>query len=266
MPYPYIVVDNSNDKIDETLHSLERFSEFYCVGVAMDSEKALDEILEKKPHVVFLGLENVNQKNHVSLSLINQLHQYLDQLPHIIVLANSKDHAYDCIKAGVFDYLVKPYPYIDMVKCLLRVQKGRPAIHKNTVETAPVTEKIVDNNAETVPAEDSLRICIKSYGDYQFIYLNDVMYLKADNNTTDFYLKSGRKLTAYKTLKHYEANLPSNFYRVHNSYIVNSDFITRISTGKSMCFLNGNEISVSFSKTYKENIDILIRNISTEYL
>lgn len=265
MPYSYIVVDNSNDKIDETLHMLERFSEFYCAGVALNSERAIDEILEKNPEVVFLGIEGTLQKNDISLAIIGQLHQYLDKLPYFIVIADSQKHAYECIKAGVFDYLVKPLQKIDLIKCLLRIQKQKPPAFNN-IPQAPPPPVVNETPADTIPAEENMRICIKSYGDYQFISLKDVMYLKADNNTTDFYMQSGRKLTAYKTLKHYENNLPPNFYRIHNSYIVNSDFITRISTGKSMCFLNGNEISVSFSKTYKENIDILIRSISTEYL
>jgi DNA-binding LytR/AlgR family response regulator len=264
--YPYIVVDNSNDNIEETLHKLERFREFFCAGVALNSEQAIDLILEKQPEVVFLNIEPVNQKNDISLAIIGQLHQFLDKLPLFVVLSDSEKQAYECIKAGVFDYILKPVKTIDLVKCLLKVQKARK-LPVNKQEKEPYTPAQSAERAEiTESPEPSMRICIKSYGDYQFISLDDVMYLKADNNTTDFYLKSGRKLTAYKTLKHYEANLPENFYRIHNSYIVNSDYITRISTGKSLCFLNGNDISVSFSKTYKENIDILIRNISTEYL
>lgn len=266
MQYPYVVVDNSNDKIDETLHKLERFSEFYCAGVALDSEKAINEILEKRPDVVFLGLEDALSKNGISITIIGQLHQYLDDLPYFVILADTEKYAYNCIKAGVFDYLVRPLQNIDLIKCLLRVQKQRAPRLKTAAEAPPAPAQDDETQQEATPAEDNMRICIKSYGDYQFISLKDVVYLKADNNTTDFYMQSGRKLTAYKTLKHYENNLPPNFYRIHNSYIVNSDFITRISTGKSMCFLNGNEVSVSFSKTYKENIDILIRSISTEYL
>jgi DNA-binding LytR/AlgR family response regulator len=263
--YPYIVVDNSNDNIEETLHQSERFRDFFCAGVALNSEQALDMILEKQPEVVFINIEPINQKNDISLAIIGQLHQFLDKIPLFVVLADSQKYAYDSIKAGAFDYLLKPVQKIDLIKCLLKVQKARQAPLNGEKENF-IPAQLPENTEDPEIPDTLTRICIKSYGDYQFISLSDVMYLKADNNTTDFFLQSGRKLTAYKTLKHYEANLPANFYRIHNSYIVNSDFITRISTGKSLCYLNGNEISVSFSKTYKENIDILIRNISTEYL
>lgn len=266
MPYPYIVVDNSNDNIDETLHQFERFKDFYCVGVANTSEQALDLILDKQPVVVFLNLESTNLKNNVSLVLIDQLHRFLDTLPFFVVLADTQKHAFECIKAGVFDYLLRPLQQVDVIKCFLKVKKQHSAPVNPSTEASFIQSPPVENTSEITPVNENMQICIKSYGDYQFIWLNDVVYLKADNNTTDFYMQSGRKLTAYKTLKHYENNLPSNFYRIHNSYIVNANYITRISTGKSLCYLNGNEVSVSFSKTYKENIDILIRNISTEYL
>lgn len=266
MRYPYIVVDNSNDNIDETLHKLERFSDFYCAGVANNSEQALDMILDKQPEVVFLSIEPVNAKNNISLALVDQLHRYLNILPRFIILAETQKYAYDCIKAGVFDYLLTPLQPADLIKCLFKVRK-HAFTPLNTINEAPkVQSGHVETTPETTPPDENVQICIKSYGDYQFIWLNDVVYLKADNNTTDFHMQTGRKLTAYKTLKHYENNLPSNFYRIHNSYIVNSKYITRISTGKSLCYLNGNDVSVSFSKTYKENIDFLIRNISTEYL
>nr|WP_255478512.1 LytTR family DNA-binding domain-containing protein [Flavobacterium sp. Sd200] len=122
------------------------------------------------------------------------------------------------------------------------------------------------NTAEVQKSEVDIQICIKSYGDYQFIALRDVVYLQADNNTTDFHLQNGKKLTAYKTLKHYENNLPSFFYRIHNSYIVNSNYVSRINTGKSLCYLDNNEISVSFSKTFKDNVETIIRQIAPEYL
>ena len=266
MRYPYIIVDNNNDNIHETLHKLERFPDYYWAGTARSNEEGLDMILEVQPAMVFITLNASNAKNEISLLLMAMLHQYLNVLPHFVVLAESQEFAYNAIKAGVFDYLLKPLRDIDLTKCMLRIEKSRagaPAPQQSVASVPDVAEAIRE---VTIEPGAPHQICIKSYGDYQFISLNDVIYLKADNNTTDFFLNSGRKLTAYKTLKHYENNLPANFYRIHNSYIVNSSFVTRISTGKSLCFLNGNDLSVSFSKTYKENIDNLIKDISDEYL
>jgi hypothetical protein len=60
-----------------------------------------------------------------------------------------------------------------------------------------------------VPNQDqSLILCIKSYGDYRYIAAKDICYLHADNNSTDIHLNTG-EITAFKTLKHFEGVIRS---------------------------------------------------------
>lgn len=241
MQYSYLIIDDDKDNIKETLRKFEDFPEFFCVGVAENKEDAINKILELQPQLVFLEICPKNKKSQLSLSIITDLYRFIDNVPYFIALTATPKYAFEAIQAGVFDYLLKPLNQFDLRKSLLKFQKTNTTVANNT-------------------------ICIRSYGDYQFVSLNDIVYLKADNNTTDIFLQNGRKLTAYKTLKHYEANLPFHFFRVHNSYIVNSNFISRINTGKSLCYLNNSDLSISFSKTFKDNIDTIIRKIAPEYL
>lgn len=276
MQYSYLVVDYEGGNVKETLTRLEDFPEFYCIGTALTSSDAINKILEAQPQLVFLSIDS-KSRDGFPFIVITDLYRYINVLPYFIVLADTQQYAYEAIKHGVFDYLHYPLTNADVVKCMYRFKKqvlwpqydDRHAIkgpHSDSTvhlvsDTAP--ERV---EAEVQKSEVDIQICIKSYGDYQFIPLKDVVYLQADNNTTDFYLQNGKKLTAYKTLKHYENNLPSFFYRIHNSYIVNSNYVSRINTGKSLCYLDNNEVSVSFSKTFKESIDTIIRKIAPEYL
>ena len=264
MRYPYLIIDDNDNSIQETLSGVERFTDFYCVGTAANESDAVGKILDLQPSVVFLSLSST-VKNSLSLSIIIALYQYLDVLPRFVILADTQKFAFDAVKAGAFDYLLKPLNSAEIIKCIFRIRKAciPPA---EICDDVPVPEKIEEHSITITGDSTDAKICIKSYGDYQFVSLSEVVYLKADNNTTDFFLESGRKLTAYKTLKYYENNLPAYFYRIHNSHIINSNFVTRISTGKSLCYLNGNDISVSFSKTFKENVDAIIRHISPDYL
>lgn len=240
MQYSYLVVDEDIN-IQDTLARLEAFSEYYCVGTASTKDDAMNKILDLQPNIVFIEIAPKSKKSDLSLSVITDLYQYIDKLPYFIAINPSEKFAFSAIKAGVSDYLLKPLSSFEVKKSLLRFEKTSPVASANT-------------------------ICIKSYGDYQFISLTDIVYLKADNNTTDFYLHNGRKLTAYKTLKHYESNLPLYFQRIHNSYIINSNYVSRINTGKSLVYLNGGDISVSFSKTFKDSVDTIIRRIAPENL
>ena len=110
--------------------------------------------------------------------------------------------------------------------------------------------------------EKPLIICVKSYGDYRFIEAKDICYLQADNNSTDIHLFNGEMITAFKTLKHFENVLASPFVRIHNSYIVNIDYVSRIHTGNSVCYIKNTTTKLPFSKSYKENVDAIISSIT----
>lgn len=112
-------------------------------------------------------------------------------------------------------------------------------------------------------ATKPLVICVKSYGDYRYIDAAEICYLQADNNSTDIHLNTGEMITAFKTLKHFEGVLTHPFVRIHNSYIVNIDYIGRIHTGNSVCHLKNSTVKLPFSKSYKENIDQIINSIAS---
>lgn len=128
---------------------------------------------------------------------------------------------------------------------------------KNTQDTPTI---------DTKPAQTTqkpLVICVKSYGDYRYIDAAEICYLQADNNSTDIHLNSGEMITAFKTLKHFESVLQPPFVRIHNSYIVNCNYIGRIHTGNSVCHIKNSSVKIPFSKSYKENIEQIINSIAS---
>jgi DNA-binding LytR/AlgR family response regulator len=158
-----------------------------------------------------------------------------------------------------------------------------PSTHENSqeeVQTMVAPENSSEENALTntleeeaplksmlpkkeVAIEDKpLIICVKSYGDYRFIEAKDICYLQADNNSTDIHLFNGEMITAFKTLKHFENVLSSPFVRIHNSYIVNIEYVSRIHTGNSVCYIKNTTTKLPFSKSYKENVDTIINSIT----
>ncbi len=275
MQYSFVVIDDSDTVSKEVLNCFENFPEYYCMGVAHDKETAVDLILEVQPELVFLSLKK-KSKAGLELAIIDRLYRYLETIPYFVILADTGDYALEAVKTGVFDYILVPLTVADLRKTLLRFQKEVPlsGVGGAQVIETPHESDFKDEDAQQVSSrlkdiqasDVDIQICIKSYGDYQFIALKDVVYLQADNNTTDFYLVNGKSLSAYKTLKHYENNLPSFFYRIHNSFVVNSNYVSRINTGKSLCYLNNNEVSLPFSKTFKDNIDTIIRKIAPEFI
>ena len=335
---------------------MELFSNFTCIGTALNYDDGLNLILKFQPDFVFLEVNPQVKSSYLSLLLINELHRYLKQVPKIIAISSDTTFAFDALKYDVADFLIKPLSEFDLRKTFLRIEKNLITenapfenisnttqqinseinnfqeektsflqtnfsdfestsinesillLNKNisnlketlenfvssyssALDYSQLTASIVDAISKNLPIQKDIDfspllnkinelassektliqeqienernlICIKSYGDYRFLELDDLAFLQADNNSTDITLKTGEQITAFKTLKYFEENLPSNFYRIHNSYIVNKNYISRIHTGNSLCYIKNSKNQIPFSKSYKENIDLILAQLA----
>ena len=266
MNYPYIIIDDNQESVLETQAVAEGFSELVFVASANNYADGLNLILEHNPKIIFLEIDPADKTSNLSLALINELYRYLKVVPKIIVTTTKKELAFDAIQYEVSDYMIKPVQRMDLVKSLLKLKKTieeevflvkQPVI----VETPKLQEEQVaksSGQAVIQNNEQPLVLCIKSYGDYRYIDARDICYFQADNNSTDIHLNNGEMITAFKTLKHFEGVLPHPFSRIHNSYIVNRNYISRIHTGNAVCYIKNTTVKLPFSKSYKENVDIII--------
>lgn len=241
MRYRYSIIESEIITIKSLQNFFNKFQDYSCVGVSNNYDQALDVILEHRPNVVFLNVDNLSENGCTgAFNFVNELYKYLQELPHIIALSSSTKHAYTCIKNNFFDYLLKPINSFELRKSISKLSK--------------------------IPMEASNKLCLKSYKDYRFIDLDEILFLKADNTATDFFMCDGTTISAYKTLKVFESLLPEYFTRIHNSYIVNQNYISRIHFGKSKCTLKHTTCSIPFSKSYKGNVVILEKTLSKSAL
>ena len=293
MKHSFIIIDDNSESILKTLAVAARFQNLTFLASATTYDEGLDLILEHRPSIVFLEMDPEDKNSKLSLLLINELHRYLAVVPYVIITANSKEMAYDAIKYEPLDFLIKPIASNDLRKSLLKLEKVNKgntlSILNSSVddeiiqnqESDPEQESLEDpserdssstnwnENASLAPLSNSkeqevkpLIICVKSYGDYRFIEAKDICYLQADNNSTDIHLFNGEMITAFKTLKHFENVLSNPFVRIHNSYIVNIDYVSRIHTGNAVCYIKNTTTKLPFSKSYKENVDTIINSIT----
>ena len=269
--YPYIIIDDDQESVLKTKAIADGFSELDFVASANNYADGLNLILEHTPKLIFLEIDPIDKKCNLSLLLINELYRYLKGIPKIIITTTKKDLAFEAIQYEVADYLLKPIERIDLIKSILKLKKsiGEDEVFmvqnsvfdnepKSIVEPSPAQS--VQNEISTI--EQPLIICIKSYGDYRYIDAKDICYFQADNNSTDIHLNNGEMVTAFKTLKHFEGILSHPFIRIHNSYIVNRNHISRIHTGNAVCYIKNTPIKLPFSKSYKGNVDLIISDFS----
>lgn len=299
MNYPYIIIDDDQESVLKTKAIAAGFSELVFVASANNYTDGLNLILEHTPKIIFLEIDPANKESNLSLALINELYRYLKVIPRIIITTTKKDLAFEAIQYEVADYMLKPLVQIDFIKSILKIKKSigedavfmvqkpvfnepqeliaeQPQSPEDAQETIEEETPVLDETSsllekqipetfiqQVVPiAEQPLILCIKSYGDYRYIDANDICYFQADNNSTDIHLNNGEMVTAFKTLKHFEGILSSPFTRIHNSYIVNRNYISRIHTGNAVCYIKNTTTKIPFSKSYKENIDGVISDFA----
>ena len=269
--YPYIIIDDDQESVLKTKAIADGFSELDFVASANNYVDGLNLILEHTPKLIFLEIDPIDKKCNLSLLLINELYRYLKAIPKIIITTTKKDLAFEAIQYEVADYLLKPIERIDLIKSILKLKKSigedevfmvQNSVFDNEPKSivAPSPAQSVQNEISTI--EQPLIICIKSYGDYRYIDAKDICYFQADNNSTDIHLNNGEMVTAFKTLKHFEGILSHPFIRIHNSYIVNRNHISRIHTGNAVCYIKNTPIKLPFSKSYKGNVDLIISDFS----
>jgi DNA-binding LytR/AlgR family response regulator len=272
MNYSYIIIDDDQESVLKTKATADGFSELDFVASANNYTDGLNLILEHTPKLIFLEIDPTDKNSSLSLTLINELYRFLTVIPKIIITTSKKDLAFDAIQYEVADYMIKPIERIDLVKSLLKLKKSigedEAYVVQNTVfENPTVTVKESGQDPtiqnEISKTEQPLLLCIKSYGDYRYIDAKDICYFQADNNSTDIHLNTGEMVTAFKTLKHFEGILPAPFVRIHNSYIVNRNYISRIHTGNTVCYIKNTTTKLPFSKSYKANVDAIISDFSS---
>jgi len=301
MKHHYIVIDDDYNSVVKTRSVAAGFQNLHFVASAANYDDGLDLILQHQPDIVFLEITPGKSHSRLSLHLINELHRYLKKIPKIIVTSKDSELALEALRYEVLDYFVKPVNATHLRRTLLRYEKNLetvlaaaqqpsvaekvqspiielPAIIELPVEEvttpAEVTPPVLADEPMATqeeppfvaygvqPQEKPLIICVKSYGDYRFIEAGSICYLQADNNSTDIHLSNGEMITAFKTLKHFENVLASPFVRIHNSYIVNIDYVSRIHTGNAVCYIKDTATKLPFSKSYKENVDAILSSIS----
>jgi len=265
MNYSYIIIDDDPESVLKTKAIASGFSELDFIAVAHNYDDALNLIIEHSPKLIFLEIDPTDKKSNLSLNLINALYRYLKVIPKIIVTTGKKDLAFEAIQYEVMDYLIKPLSGIDFKKLVLKLQKSCSDDEVILIQSPQLEENApLSTNLETTNKRKNLVLCIKSYGDHRYIDSKDIRYFQADNNSTDIHLNNGEVITAFKTLKHFEAVLSIPFIRIHNSYIINRNYIARIHTGNSLCYIKNTTVKLPFSKSYKKNIDFIISNFSSE--
>lgn len=99
------------------------------------------------------------------------------------------------------------------------------------------------------------RLIINSVDTIDVIQLNDLMYISSSGKYSVFVTSDKRKITSSSNIGQHFLNLPENqFVRIHNSYIVNLDYIHSIQKGENWNVILTDDSKLPVSRRKKDEL------------
>lgn len=192
---------------------LRTFNDIEVVGECNDGFEGVKAIQQHNPDLIFLDIQMPKINGFEMLELI-------DQPPAVIFTTAFDEFAIKAFETNAVDYLLKPFSEDRFNKAIEKLRE------KLAAGTKPETEKLLET-ASSSPEQHN-RIVVKIGNKVKIIPLQDVHYLEADDDYVKIVTAEGSFLKN-KTMQHYERTLDSLlFVRVHRSYIIHINQITRI--------------------------------------
>jgi len=164
-----------------------------------------------KPDLVFLDINLIDGNAFEFLENTKNLDF------KVIFITAYEEYALKALKNGAVDYILKPAD-IDELEAAIKKVTTETTNSKNNYTI--VKEQLIDNKKE--------RLVLKTQEGFQIIDYNNLVYLESDKGYSTFYMENNKHFLASKPIKEFESQLPaSKFLRVHQSYIINMNFVDK---------------------------------------
>jgi two-component system, LytTR family, response regulator len=234
--------------VDDELHCLKALGTLlrkHCPEVRVAEEcrsakTALESINKNKPELVFLDIE---------MPVMNgfEMLEQLSNIPFAVIFTTSYDqYAIKAIRYSALDYLLKP---IDPKELIFSVQKVLTKKDLPFIEQFNLLFKQVNHRGKGFE-----KIALPTVEGFELIFTDQIIRCEADNNYTHLFLKGGRKIVVCRNFKEVEELLREfqYFARVHHSYIVNMNEVTKYVRGDGGYLLMSDSSNISVSRSRRE--------------
>ena len=209
----------------------------YCpsielMGEASNIEEAYELIQKHELDLVFLDVEMPFGNGF-------DLLEKVENKTFETIFVTAYDHyAIEALNNQATYYLLKPISIDELIKSV------------NLVLEIKEKEEQLQNKVLTPHSTVKGKITIPLQDGFEVVNVEEIIFCKADDNYTEIHFENSKKVVS-KTLKHFEEVLREYpFARIHKSYLVNINHITKYKKGKggSVELINGKEVLVSASK------------------
>ncbi|WP_121355084.1 LytR/AlgR family response regulator transcription factor [Flavisolibacter nicotianae] len=191
---------------------LQNHPDIEVIAECNDGFEGVKAVNQLHPDLLFLDIQMPKINGFEMLELV-------EQPPAVIFTTAFDEYAIKAFEAHAVDYLLKPFSQD-------RFDKAVDKFRQQAGQQKEATEKLLQDSPK-LPSQ-SERIVVKNGGKIKIIPVPSILYLEAADDYVRIVTPEGSFLKN-KTMGFYEKHLPpDSFVRIHRSYIINVQEITRI--------------------------------------
>lgn len=234
--------------VDDETNSLEMMEwllKTYCPEVKVEAmcnsaELGIEAIHKYKPDVVFLDIEMPHMNG------FDMLEQF-DRLFFDVVFCTAYDQfAIKAFKYSALNYLLKPVDPDDLKESIRRIEEKRAVPTREQID-------LLLQNVKSVNKTTVSRIALTTNDGMIFVSTQDIIYCEAESNYTAIMLAGGKKIMVSKVLKDIDEALAGpDFFRVHNSFLININHIKKFVRGEGGYVIMDNDANISISRSRRQ--------------
>lgn len=208
-----VIIDDEPLAREIVKEYLQSFPQVQLMQECGDGFEGLKAIQQQQPDIIFLDVQMPKINGFEMLELV-------EELPAVIFTTAFEEHAIRAFEVNAIDYLLKPFSKERFDKAVQKWLDRRAADEKQQ------TTALLDA-AATSPIQSN-RVVVKNSGKIKIIPVQDIHYLEAADDYVKLITPEGTFLKN-KTMQFFERSLdPQQFARVHRSYMLNINQVTRI--------------------------------------
>jgi two-component system, LytTR family, response regulator len=236
-----VLVDDENN----ALEMMEWLLKTYCpeaeiCAMCNSAAQGIEAIEKHKPDVVFLDIEMPKMNGFDML-------ERFDKLSFDVVFCTAYDQfAIKAFRYSALNYLLKPIDPDDLKEKMRRLQEKKAAPSREQIELL-----FQNIHQQVKPAVQ--RIALTTGDGMIFVSTADILYCQAESNYTSVVLSNGKKILVSKVLKDIDETLAgSDFYRVHNSYLININQIQKYVRGDGGYVVMNDGATIGISRSRRQ--------------
>lgn len=214
---------------------------YEVIGDAMDFDEAIEILERETPDLILLDI-NLNGKRD-GIEVAEEINRRF-QIPFIFTTSYSDAATLErASKTNPVNYLVKPF----------KQEQLYTAIEMGLFKAAEIDKPAISNGEEK-PLIIKGALFIKDKFTYNKLVIEDIRWIKSDGNYLEIYTAAKKPALLRASLGSFMDRLDDNFLRVHKSYIINLQHLTKFETNSVTI---GNEV-IPISKIYS---DLLLKRL-----